>query len=338
MKDRERRFFHECLKAVPELKPVYREHVKDFGQLLSYLALADMTHYLLSSSISHQSDQPSDALRRYLEFLELAYDQYDDRVRDLIAQSFVDVIDPLVYARIRHLLGPRLERAIAGELLHGFPKRSGPSKSSQAGVIMAFSGSTLTPARHFVIRLTDPCSAKLGIKTWKDLKMVFHQGNLVDADRGLKAFVRQEIALVLNPQNRVIITLRPWGMYHVRPGHMEAPAVRTVVGFDVTCPFCRVESTACTNYDIGWVRSPLAPPEAPFLCLGCCEDLYSACAAADFEHHPYRKLVAQAAQATNISIKEFRRRCLIHQLETAKRELEKFYGRKQYLTRLLQQS
>jgi len=105
-------------------------------------------------------------------------------------------------------------------------------------------------------------------------------------------------------------------MRHVRPTIISAAEVSRQLARFYTCPFCGVESTSSVgNGDIGWVVTPLRRTGPRFICLGCCEDIYSTCASDSFADHPYRDIVEDAARKENCEPDEFRRICIQHQLE-----------------------
>ena len=114
-------------------------------------------------------------------------------------------------------------------------------------------------------------------------------------------------------------------MKHIRPRFVSGESVVATLGRPWTCPWCRSETTASdTAEDIGWVETPLRQSSPPYVCLGCCEDIYSTCVASDFKSHPYHDIVVDAAAVEGVSVQAFRRTCVEHQLEllTQRGEME----------------
>lgn len=111
-------------------------------------------------------------------------------------------------------------------------------------------------------------------------------------------------------------------MKHVRPYTLDYDTVVAESGRTV-CPYCESQSTDDPQNDIGWVECPIRHTPRRLICLGCCEDIYSTCAADDFESHPYYDIVADAAVKEGISVDEFRYECLRQQLRAAQERRER---------------
>ncbi len=105
-------------------------------------------------------------------------------------------------------------------------------------------------------------------------------------------------------------------MKHIRPYMFDYDTVVAEFG-QIICPYCQVQSTNAPESDIGWVECPIPHTPRRLICLGCCEDIYSTCAADDFESHPYYDIVADAAAKEGISVSKFRYECLRQQLRSA---------------------
>lgn len=109
---------------------------------------------------------------------------------------------------------------------------------------------------------------------------------------------------------------------HVRPLRITTDAARAIAGSKYICPFCSAESTLpYSEYDIGWVNTPLLKSSPQLICLGCCEDIYSTCAAVDLLQHPYRHIVEKAARVAGRELNDFRDVCLRHQLDELRKQL-----------------
>jgi hypothetical protein len=81
-----------------------------------------------------------------------------------------------------------------------------------------------------------------------------------------------------------------------------------------SCPFCQVQHVQ-DQHDTGWVLCPIRSHRPRWVCLGCCIDIAATCRAEDFDEHPYRDIVVDAARQEGISLVEAREICLRHQLE-----------------------
>ena len=128
-------------------------------------------------------------------------------------------------------------------------------------------------------------------------------------------------------------------MKHVRPPILTKRTVIEDIGV-TTCPYCKSESTQENSIDVGWVEGPVSSSPTKYICLGCCEDIYSTCADGSFYSHPYFDIVVDAASVEGISVEEFRLSCLRQQLHFAKQRAsnelgEKYVHRIKYLNQLL---
>lgn len=88
-----------------ELLPILDEHLIDDQQVVPHLVMADVLRWL----VTHRLEQP-ELIRSVLEWLEKAYVEGDDAIRDVIAVSGVEMIpDPgQPGSDLRLLLGPHL--------------------------------------------------------------------------------------------------------------------------------------------------------------------------------------------------------------------------------------
>lgn len=71
------------------------------------------------------------------------------------------------------------------------------------------------------------------------------------------------------------------------------------------------------------------------MCLGCCEDIHSTCASDDFESHPYKDIVDEAARDEGYTVDEFRKLCLQQQIAAGKQRLEQEHDAARYSKRLM---
>lgn len=107
----------ECVKKllehVPELRPVYDEHIHDNDDLLPHVFFGSVTRYVVQQASSGQSG-PSKPVGRILEFLERCMTSGDDKVKELVSVSFIENLakhDDVVNA-LEGLLGASLEREL----------------------------------------------------------------------------------------------------------------------------------------------------------------------------------------------------------------------------------
>lgn len=102
-------FMEELLELVPELKPVYDEHIKDNDEILSHLLLGDITRYVVQQLRIGATDDLS-PLIRCLDFFEVAMVSGDESVQELISVSFLENVVKYsgVLSKLKDLIGENL--------------------------------------------------------------------------------------------------------------------------------------------------------------------------------------------------------------------------------------
>ena len=123
-------------------------------------------------------------------------------------------------------------------------------------------------------------------------------------------------------------------MQHIRPYPVPGRDIVQLVGENWHCPYCHSESPTQNDDDIGWVPIPIESSPQRYMCLGCCEDIHSTCASDDFDSHPYKGIVEEAAKHEGYTVNEFRIICLQHQLRSGRERLQKEQDVARYNDRL----
>ena len=123
-------------------------------------------------------------------------------------------------------------------------------------------------------------------------------------------------------------------MKHIRPHIVTAQKVISHLGKGWICPYCKCETPVSGDDDITWVPVPIESSPQRYMCLGCCEDIHSTCATDDFENHPYKDIVADAAQSEGFSVIEFRLLCLRQQINAGELRCELEQSGERYRKRL----
>src|SRR5919205_3077814 len=90
-------FVRNLIARVPELQPLYNEHVADNDELLPHVFMGDVTRFVmtLNANSSGKDDKFSVArqtLMKILDFLEEGMAASDD-VKELISVSFLENLD-----------------------------------------------------------------------------------------------------------------------------------------------------------------------------------------------------------------------------------------------------
>lgn len=105
---------------------------------------------------------------------------------------------------------------------------------------------------------------------------------------------------------------------YIVPDKVWAEEIERVLGKVWTCPYCNAQSTRARGAsDTGWVQTPLRQTSPPWICLGCCIDIYSACLSTDFAEHPYRDFLEAIGRREGLTLDSLRTICLEHQLRLA---------------------
>ncbi|XZE43816.1 hypothetical protein SH467x_003392 [Pirellulaceae bacterium SH467] len=108
-------------------------------------------------------------------------------------------------------------------------------------------------------------------------------------------------------------------MKHIRPSKRDGRSVYSQTK-QTKCPYCQSQSTLDVE-DIGWVPGPLN--RNTYICLGCCEDIYSVCASDEYDTNPYRDLVEEAAKVEKVSTRMFRTKCIEQQIDAGNERLNR---------------
>ena len=82
--------------------------------------------------------------------------------------------------------------------------------ATHADIVKAFEGTGLNPTGHFIRRIKDVRLERLGLYTFKDLEGIVRYGTPVFQDGGTVALVFGQMAIILAPIRKTLITIRPW--------------------------------------------------------------------------------------------------------------------------------
>lgn len=110
--------FPELLAGVPELGPVYDEHIEDNDELLSHVLMADVTrffedHLTASYGEGPEAHRSAEIVNHVLTVLEDAMMSGDPGLRELVSASFLENLDQDErYEAVKELAGPGLKRQL----------------------------------------------------------------------------------------------------------------------------------------------------------------------------------------------------------------------------------
>jgi hypothetical protein len=104
----------DLLARVPELQPLYNEHIEDNGELLPHVFMGDVTRFVVSlhaKSLGKRFDsiESRRTLMKILDFFEENMRGADD-VQELISVSFLENLDQSAenYASLKSYFGGSL--------------------------------------------------------------------------------------------------------------------------------------------------------------------------------------------------------------------------------------
>jgi len=110
--------FGALLAEVPELRPVYEEHLDDNGDVLTHVLMGDVTRFFNqcvpeSSGDGPESRRAAEIVRQILSVLEDAVASGDPGMRELVSASFLENLDQdASYDEVTKLLGPNLQHQL----------------------------------------------------------------------------------------------------------------------------------------------------------------------------------------------------------------------------------
>ncbi len=85
-------FIPSLLKSVPELVPLYQEHITDnFNELLPHVFFGEVTRFVVSN---YKARQNLEALKRIFDFLDRGINSKDEKLQELISVSFLENLLP----------------------------------------------------------------------------------------------------------------------------------------------------------------------------------------------------------------------------------------------------
>jgi hypothetical protein len=112
-------------------------------------------------------------------------------------------------------------------------------------------------------------------------------------------------------------------IWYTTPASIHGDELFRKLGREWTCPYCKAEHAKADGAtDIGWVETSLRTQSPRYICSGCAHDIYGTCAEDDFDSHPYKGIVQEAASIERISGEDFRKVCVEDQVRILNLQLE----------------
>lgn len=105
-------FIQDLMRLVPELKPIYDQHLTENDTLLPHVLMADLARFAVDevAGVRHRP-----AVVKLLSQLENGLSDGDSETRELIVASFAENLAGEVAAlqMLRPLMGPRLKKEVS---------------------------------------------------------------------------------------------------------------------------------------------------------------------------------------------------------------------------------
>ncbi len=107
--------FDRLLTDVPDLAPVYDEHIDDYGQVIPHVLMADLARsfndrLVVSTGTGPEAGDATAFVSAVLASLEASLAGSSAGVEEVVSASFLENLDQEdeVYDKARGLMGPRL--------------------------------------------------------------------------------------------------------------------------------------------------------------------------------------------------------------------------------------
>jgi hypothetical protein len=99
----------ELVEKVPELRELYQDHLESYDEILPHVFLGDVA-MLVSEKVPDKKTKSQKTVKEILAFLEEQMSSGDPRVPELVAVSFLEVLDPQedYYQPLKKLLGKKM--------------------------------------------------------------------------------------------------------------------------------------------------------------------------------------------------------------------------------------
>jgi len=104
-------FIKVLLESVPELVPVYDEHIDDYDEVLEHVFMGDVTRFAVEI---YKNDPDSKSLKLLLSLLDKAFSAKDPKLQELISVSFLENLpqDEECYSGFKRLLSEQLRKEL----------------------------------------------------------------------------------------------------------------------------------------------------------------------------------------------------------------------------------
>ena len=104
-------FIENLIRVLPQLKPIYDEHLADNDTLLPHVLMGDLTRFVIVEVEKHKRRE---VLEPILGCLEEGLENGAEEVKELIAASFVENLmgETVTLEQLKPLMGENLKRAV----------------------------------------------------------------------------------------------------------------------------------------------------------------------------------------------------------------------------------
>lgn len=104
-------FIPHLIKSVPELIPLYDEHINEYDEMLEHVFLGEVTRFIESS---YKSKNKSYVLNRIFELFDSVFNSEDEKLVELISVSFLENLtkDDEDYRNIKNMLSRSMQNEL----------------------------------------------------------------------------------------------------------------------------------------------------------------------------------------------------------------------------------
>jgi len=117
--EKTRKFIEELIQEIPELTPVYQEHIDFNREILPYVLLDEFSRFVIEKITPGQGKQiDTSLLERFASLLESTLEEGDGEVSTAIRTTFCESVDGLWKEKSLHhlilaFLGPHLKECLS---------------------------------------------------------------------------------------------------------------------------------------------------------------------------------------------------------------------------------
>ena len=104
-------FINDLLRRLPQLKPLYDEHLADNDMLLPHVFMGAVTRFVI---VEVEKSASREFLEELMDYFEAGLEHGAEQIKELIVVSFLENLadDTVALERLKPLFGPRLRKEV----------------------------------------------------------------------------------------------------------------------------------------------------------------------------------------------------------------------------------